>query len=141
MIGLNDLFERATELSRTAVSELPNDGPITLIYGLSIATDGDQPSDFLDHGKLVGVYQLQNSENKIQLSYLDPDLDALDFVTGVSASDSAFESGVSFGVRTEFRKATVRRQVLEIALFEQDDTDFRFVNGFLPVLVATGRVQ
>jgi hypothetical protein len=137
----NDLFERATELSRTAVSELPNDGPTTLVYGLSIATDGDQPSDFLDHGKLVGVYQLQKSENQVQFSYLDPDLDALDFLIAVPASDSPFESGVSVGVRAEFRKAIVRRQVLQTALLEQDDPDLRFVNEFLPVLVATGRAE
>lgn len=117
-----DRFDRSVELARTAVSELDlEDGNRAgLVFGLSLTLDADDPAGVIDTAMLVGAYRIDDNNDEITFSHLDPDLEAVDHLVSVSAGDEAFESGASVGTHGEFRTAIFRRQALQTRLLDQD---------------------
>ncbi|MCU4975843.1 pentapeptide repeat-containing protein [Halobacteria archaeon AArc-m2/3/4] len=133
----------ALELARTAVAELESslETNTMLVFGFSIGSRDGSAESILDGVSLVGVYAISPDEDRIRFSHLSSDVDEADHLIAIPATDDAFESGPSVGTHGEYCTAMLRRQALQASLLQQDAPQSQLIAGFLPVLVASARVD
>ncbi|MFC7236646.1 pentapeptide repeat-containing protein [Halosegnis marinus] len=138
-----DLSSRALELSRTAVSELGHEDPISLVYGVCLDSSATDPEALLTEVRLAGAYRVDAEENQVTFSHLDPALDEFAYLIVVTGDDDAFESGAGVASRDEYRTAIVRRQLMQTMLLKRDEQEDKatVINDMLPVLVAGAQLD
>lgn len=135
-----DLIDDPLRTARTAVTQLDEPEMMTLVFGVTIDTNGDFGTGFFRNIVVAGVYE--RSSGTVVFGHLHPDLPAVDYLIPIPATDEAFDAGAAVATRAELRKAMLRHERFRLAqLGEGGDDGERIHNAVVPVLVAAGQTS
>ncbi|ESS10390.1 MAG: hypothetical protein A07HR60_02405 [uncultured archaeon A07HR60] len=135
-----DLVDNSLRTARTAVTQLDETEMMTLVFGVTVDTDGDFATGFFKDIVVAGVYE--RSSGTVVFGHLHPDLTAVDYLIPIPAIDKAFDAGAAVATRAELRKAMLRHERFRLAqLGEGGDDGERIHNAVVPVLVAAGQTS
>jgi hypothetical protein len=135
----HEFCHQSLRTARTAVAHLPDPDSAVLVFGLSINEQG-HGSDLLAKAIVAGVYC--RTDDEVVFGHLTPDLDDIEYLLPIPASEDAFESGAAVATPTELHKAAFRSETFRAVMLRQQSTDEPSVNRMvLPVLVGVSKVS
>lgn len=134
-----EFCHQSLRTARTAVAHLPDPDSAVLVFGLSIDEQA-HGSELLAEAIVAGVYCRTGDD--VVFGHLAPDLDDIEYLLPIPASDDAFESGAAVATPTELHEAALRNETFRAAMLGQQSTDGPPVNRLvLPVLVGAGKIS
>lgn len=132
-----ELADDPLRTARTAVTQLDDPEAVTLVFGVELDPDGHRGTSLFQDIVVAGVYERRGGA--VKFGHLHPDLQTIDYLIPLPASDDAFDAGAAVATRAELRKAMLRHERLRLAQLGQGGgDDERIHNAVVPVLVAAG---
>ncbi|WP_139173668.1 pentapeptide repeat-containing protein [Natrialba sp. SSL1] len=136
------LFHHSLKLARTAAVEVDTDEiPAVYVVGLAIDGDAEKPEGLLEETSLIAAYTIVEKDSQIECSHLESEFDHLDHLVAVPASADVLDSDVSVATHTEFRNAILRRLMVQIARYDQQEEENPLQSDCLPAIIGISHLD